>query len=160
MHGHTLFARAIAALVLFLVAVGVAGALVTYSLGRTAPLKHTQGLSRITVAGVPVFVAIAETPDTRARGLGGTEALSSNQGMLFVFDRDDYYRMWMKDMWYALDILWVSEQGEIVHMEKNISPDTYPQSFTSTDPSRMVLELPAGFIDHYEVKLGQRVVVY
>lgn len=161
MHGHTLFARALVVLVLFLVAVGIVGALVTYGLEKATPLlQDSHGLSRITVAGVPVYVVIADTPELRARGLGGTSALESNQGMLFMFDRDDYYRIWMKDMRYSLDVIWISEQGIIMHMEKNISPDTYPRTYTADDVARMVLELPAGFIDAHEVELGERVTVY
>ena len=160
MHGHTLFARAIAAAVLFLVAVGVVAALVTYSLSKTTPLQNTVGLSRISVAGVPVYVTIADTTDAQEKGLSGTASLPANEGMLFVFDRDDYYHMWMKDMRYSLDMLWISEEGVIVHIEKNVSPDTYPQSFTSEDPARNVLELPAGFADHHDVKVGDRVAIY
>lgn len=160
MHGHTLFARALVVATLFLVAMGTVSALVTYSVEQALPFKDIQGLSRINVAGTPVYVVIADTPDAWARGLGNTASLESNQGMLFMFDRDDYYRMWMRDMHYSLDIIWMSEQGIIMHIEKNISPDTYPHAFTADDPARMVLELPAGFIDQHEITVGQRVTVY
>ena len=161
MHGHTLFARAVAIVVLFLIGIGLTSLLVTYGLGRATPLlQNNQGLSRITVAGTPVYVAIADTPQAQAQGLSGTASLAQNQGMLFMFDRDDYYKIWMKDMRYSLDIVWISEQGLVVHMERSISPRTYPHSFTSDTPARMVLELPAGFIDHNHVAVGKRVTVY
>jgi hypothetical protein len=146
--------------VLFLVAVGAVAGIIVYALGKTAPLEDTTGLSRISVSGVPVYVKIADTEALRERGLSGTVSLPANQGMLFMFDREGYYAMWMKDMRYSLDIIWISEQGIIVHIEKNLSPDTYPQAFTSTEPARTILELPAGFTDSHHTNVGDHVTIY
>ncbi|PIP04131.1 MAG: hypothetical protein COZ49_01705 [Candidatus Yonathbacteria bacterium CG_4_10_14_3_um_filter_47_65] len=41
-------------------------------------------------------VDIAETDQTRARGLSGKQALTENGGMLFIFDKSDIFHFWMK----------------------------------------------------------------
>jgi uncharacterized membrane protein (UPF0127 family) len=160
MHGHTLLARAIMVVMLFIIAACAIAALLVYALGKTAPLQDTTGLTRVAVAGTSVFMRVADTEAEREQGLSGTEPLKSNEGMLFEFDREGYYSIWMKDMRYPIDVVWVSEQGIIVHIEKSLSPASYPAAYTSTLPARTILELPTGFADAHHVILGARVTIY
>jgi len=102
-------------------------------------------------------VEIASTNTQRRLGLGGRDSLANDSGMLFVFDQNFYHSFWMKDMRFNLDIIWINEDMEIVHIERNLSPDTYPQSFTSTLPARYVLELNGGSYLKYSIHLGQTV---
>lgn len=101
---------------------------------------------------------VADTPQTRTQGLSNVEQLAPNQGMLFVFDEPDTYSFWMKDMNFSLDILWLDEQGSVVHIEKNISPDTFPQSFTPPVPAQYVLELSSGYVDMLGIQSGQKIL--
>lgn len=160
MHSHTFFARAAIVATLFLFAVIGMSFLVTYTIGKTFPVQNTDTLSRISVAGVPVYVDIVETATERATGLSGRTSLPANQGMLFLFERDGFYNIWMKDMQFAIDILWMSEDGSIIAIEKNVGPETYPKTYTSKQPARWILELPAGFVDDYNITIGKRVTVY
>lgn len=89
-------------------------------------------------------VTVVNTPETRARGLSGSGPLAANEGMLFVFERDGAHAIWMKDMRFSIDIVWISRFGSVVHVERNVHPNTYPKSFASPKPARYVLEIPAG----------------
>jgi uncharacterized membrane protein (UPF0127 family) len=60
---------------------------------------------------------------------------------------------------YSLDILWVAEKGEIVHIEENVSPDTFPKSFSSPKPAFFVIEANAGFVASSSIALGDTVIV-
>jgi uncharacterized protein len=122
----------------------------------TAPVQSSLGVRTIEIGGISLTVEIADTDALRAQGLSGHEPLKSNEGMLFVFDTDGMYSFWMKDMLFPIDILWLDAEGDVVHIEKNLSPDTYPQSFTPGSPSRYVLELRAGFADQYDIRIGSR----
>jgi uncharacterized membrane protein (UPF0127 family) len=42
----------------------------------------------------------------------------------------------------------------VVHLEKSLSPDSYPQSFTPHSPARYVLEVRAGFADQHDIQIG------
>lgn len=113
----------------------------------------------VSIGGKTIRVMLADTPDERTRGLSGREALANDEGMLFVFPEDGVYGFWMKDMRFSIDILWLSSLGEVVHIEKNVSPETYPASFQPLKPARYVLELPAGFAEAQSVATGSRVVL-
>jgi uncharacterized membrane protein (UPF0127 family) len=74
--------------------------------------------------------------------------------MLFVFPEDGRYSFWMKDMTYAIDVLWLSKEGQIVYAIPGLAPESYPKTFTSDTPARYVLELRAGFMDLHNVSVG------
>lgn len=118
---------------------------------------RNSSLRSIQIAGINVKATVAGTSETRARGLGGREELAENEGMLFVFDSDASWGFWMKDMRFAIDILWISSDGKILDMRESVSPATYPSVFTPRAPARYVLELPAGFGKSHDVKIGDAV---
>lgn len=79
--------------------------------------------------------------------------------MLFVFDEPGHYAFWMKDMRFPIDIIWAGPDGRVVHIEENLSPETYPNSFSSALPAQYVLEVPAGFAQAHAVQLGSTLVI-
>jgi len=121
---------------------------------KTAPASTETGLRVIQLAGQELRVSVVATPEDRAKGLGGRTGLASDEGMLFAFESDAKYRFWMKDMLFTIDIVWISDTGEVVDIRKNVSPATYPEVFTPIAPARYVLELPAGFAEAYSVRTG------
>jgi len=102
-------------------------------------------------------ISLADNEATRTQGLSGTTYLAPQNGMLFVFDEVGYHGIWMKDMNYALDILWLDEQRAIVHMDENVMPESYAtrQIFRPQQPARFVLELPAGSVAQFDLAVGQ-----
>ena len=111
----------------------------------------------VRIAGTTIHVEIADEPEEQRKGLSGRDALAPGNGMLFVFDRDDTYGIWMKDMRFAIDVLWVVEDGTIVDIRERVTPETYPDVFSPKVPARYVLEVPADFVDLYGVRIGDRV---
>lgn len=97
----------------------------------------------ITVAGKIFNVEIADTEAKRSLGLSERSSLKEKEGMLFIFPTSGFPRFWMKDMNFPIDIVWLNERFEVVGIEKNVSPDTYPQTFTPSTPVKYVLEVPA-----------------
>jgi len=86
---------------------------------------------------------IADTKQKRERGLGGRTELSQNYGMLFIFPTKGNYGFWMKDMQVSIDIVWLSDKGMILGIEKDISPNTYPNVFYPPEDVLYVLETRA-----------------
>lgn len=111
----------------------------------------------IEVGGVRVTVEVADTDALRVQGLSGRTALPEGSGMLFVFERDDAWGIWMKDMRFAIDILWADKDGVVTTIIASISPDTYPQVFSPALPARYVLELPAGFAAKHGIAKGAQI---
>lgn len=109
------------------------------------------------VESTPITVSIADEPEEHTLGLSGTESLGEFEGKLFVFPKEDYYGMWMRDMLFALDIIWINNEGRIVHIEENVTPESYPDTFVSTVPARFVLEVNAFFARNANVVVGDEV---
>lgn len=115
--------------------------------------------STMYVESTPIEVRIADEPAEQTLGLSGTEELGEFEGMLFVFSKEDHYGMWMKDMRFPIDILWINNDMRVVHIEQNVSPDTFPETFTSEDPARFVLEVNAFFAENNNIAIGDKVTV-
>lgn len=113
----------------------------------------------IIINGKALKVDIADNTEERNRGLGGRKFLGKNEGMLFVFQKPDKYSFWMKDMRFPLDIIWINENKTISAVSKNISPETYPASFSPSDPVKYVLEVNAGWSEKNEIKAGDTLII-
>lgn len=112
----------------------------------------------IQIGDTDVVAPVMDTPEQRAQGLSGWDTLPDGEGMLFVFPEDGYHAFWMKDMKFPIDIVWISKDGVVVDTQRGVSPETYPEySFVPQMPVRYVLELPAGWLNQYEVDVGARV---
>lgn len=114
----------------------------------------------VKIANQEVRVDLALSEAEKNKGLGGREGLHENEGMLFVFDETGKYSFWMKDMKFAIDIIWIGENKEIIYIKKNATPESYPESFEPENPTRdtkYVLEIPAGFSEKNNLKIGDMV---
>ncbi len=120
--------------------------------GAFAP-KSTVQLGRGTFK-----VQVVETEQDTLVGLSETKSLESDRGMLFIFPGDDYWPIWMKDMNFAIDIIWLDANKQVVTIHRNISPDTYPKGFIPVKPARYVLEIPAGAADAAGIADGQTAI--
>ncbi len=102
---------------------------------------------------------LALTDADKLKGLSGTATLDTGQALIFVYDYEDTWAIWMKDMNYPIDIIWLNNDKKIVHIVTNAPPESYPsQSFTPNKEARYVIELPAGTIDARSIKINTQAV--
>ena len=113
----------------------------------------------IAIDDVGLVVSYADTPAELTKGLSGVTHLDELEGKLFFFDKEDYHGIWMKDMQMSIDIFWINNNLEVVHIEKNVSPDTYPTVYYPQQPARFVLETNAFFADTYRITVGDRLTI-
>lgn len=110
--------------------------------------------AKLQVAGKTVKLDIAKSEEARAKGLGGRESMADDQGMLFVFDQPAKECFWMKDMQFPIDIIWLNTAKQVVHVERNLSPETYPASYCPKLPAKYVVELNAGQAEKLDISPG------
>ncbi len=112
---------------------------------RAPAQPQTSPTNRLMIAGTEIIVEIADTIPERILGLSGRVELPEQYGLLFVFDTNDYHAIWMKDMQFPIDVIWLDEQLRIVDIKKDFTPQSYPEIASPKQPARFVLEVPAGF---------------
>ena len=98
----------------------------------------------------------AVEPDQWELGLSGQDSMPAEQGMLFVYGEPSRQCIWMKDMKFSLDIVWLNENKQITKLLKDVSPDTYPTSFCAED-TRYVLEVNSGVMDKLGIGVGDSI---
>jgi uncharacterized protein len=102
-------------------------------------------------------VEIADTPQTRARGLMFRKSLPPATGMLFDFKRPQEVAFWMKNTLIPLDMLFVSARGRILAVHRNAVPLSLA-TIASPVPVRAVIELAGGTAARLGIAPGDRVL--
>ena len=108
---------------------------------------------------VALGVTLADTEKERREGLSGVESLPKLGGKLFIFDEEQRHGIWMKDMNFPIDIMWFNNNLELVHIEENVDPSTYPKVFGPNKDARFVLETNSHFVDSIRVQIGNRLTL-
>ena len=110
-----------------------------------------------TEPGVACFrVEIADTHWSRARGLMHRDALGEDEGMLFVYEREQPVTFWMKNVAFPLDLLFIDRSGRIVRIVKEAEPgSTVP--IVSSVAVNAVLEIRGGVSKRAQIKPGNKV---
>ncbi|MET0979929.1 MAG: DUF192 domain-containing protein [Candidatus Saccharimonadales bacterium] len=81
--------------------------------------------------------------------------LQQNKALLHVYDRDN---MWVIDTRYRtaeFDIVWLDSQKKVVHVVKNASAESRPDTvFSPKVAARYIIELDGGTVDAKTIRIG------
>ena len=110
--------------------------------------------------GTVIQTELANTPQKRAEGLMYREHLADDRGMLFTFAQEQAWGFWMKNTKISLDLIWINEKKQIVHMEQNVpictrTDDSCPQ-YRPNEGALYVLELAAGLAEKLKLQRGSK----
>jgi uncharacterized protein len=94
----------------------------------------------------------AVTEAEQTKGLGQRQSLAAKEGMLFWYADEGQRCFWMKDMHFAIDMLWVGHDKKVVKIVPKATPDSYPQTWCAD--AQYVIELSAGVAAKEGVRLG------
>ncbi len=93
-----------------------------------------------------------------ARGLKYRDSLAENAGMLFAYGKPGFYRFWMHEVKFPIDILWLDSQRRIVQLVHNLPPCPGPAqscpSYGGDFSALYVLELNSGMAKKHNLKPG------
>jgi uncharacterized membrane protein (UPF0127 family) len=118
--------------------------------------------ARVTINGQTFNVATAKSPAEQQEGLADRDAITVNQGMLFLYNNPGYYSFWMKGMRFPLDIIFIQNNKVIFVVEnaQTLQPNNdSPPLYQSLEPSDMVMEINAGLAKRYNIKKGDSVKI-
>ncbi len=115
----------------------------------------------LSVAGTPnnmLRVEVVATRETLRRGLMGRKALPPHYGMLFVFEKEARQSMWMPNMQFPLDIIWLDANMKIVKISYGAVPciaDGPCPSISSHYKAKYAIEITAGGANAQGLTAGQ-----
>ncbi len=110
-------------------------------------------------SGAVIHAEVVQTPAARQKGLMFRDHLPKSAGMLFLFPRPASYQFWMKNCKFPLDMIWLNEKKEVVHLVEKAPPcsaDPCPQYGPTDRVALYVLEINAGLARKERLKLGSR----
>src|SRR3989344_689004 len=115
----------------------------------------------VTIGSLTVEAKTAINPQSRKRGLSKIDSIAFNQGMLFVFENPGQYGIWMKDMKFAIDVLWLDENKKVVDIAVDVPPqqglkDSELTIYKPSHNSKYVLEVNAGLVNLNGVRVGDK----
>ena len=101
---------------------------------------------------------IADTPYKQQLGLMFQRELPDNYGMTFLFERPLVLKMWMKNTYLSLDMIFFDENGVITHIHKNAEPFS-EKLISSQGPAQGVIEVIAGTAEEKNIQIGDKIKV-
>lgn len=132
------------------------GGVVQPSFGLSPVSGLREGVMKI--ADQMMVVELALDSSSQAKGLMFRESMPENSGMLFMFSETQPLSFWMKNTLIPLDIIYLTEAGEVVHIvtAEPCKVRNCP-SYPSIEPAKYVLELNAGRATELGLKEGDNI---
>ncbi len=120
-------------------------------------IAHSQSPLKIPlyIKSREISVEVAKTPEERAHGLMGRKDFGKDEGMLFVFETEDYHGFWMKDTHVPLSIAFIDKEYRIVRIT-DMKPRTL-ESHIPPQPILYALEMKRGWFSIHGIKVGDMV---
>ena len=103
--------------------------------------------------GHKLEIEVANTDEERAKGLMYRDAMDSNHGMIFIFDKEQKVSFWMKNTKIPLSIAYIDKKGTIQDLF-----DMNPYSLEPIESTRSsilyALEVNRGYFKRMNIHVG------
>jgi uncharacterized membrane protein (UPF0127 family) len=109
-------------------------------------------LSQLAIKGKKIRIEVVRTEEEKARGLMFRDSLGIDEGMLFVYEKEEFLSFWMKNTPLPLSIAFIDQKGRIVDIQ-----DMAPFSLrihTSARPARYALEMNRNWFQKNGIQVG------
>ncbi len=98
---------------------------------------------------------VAQTEAAQEKGLGDRDSLQKIKACYLSLADQATRCFWMKDMRFPLDIIWLDSTKTVVHIQPDVVPSTYPETFCPSELAQYVIELNAGQAKRAGITAGQ-----
>jgi len=116
-----------------------------------------KALLPLTIKGKTIKVEVARTEGEKERGLMFRERMGKDEGMLFVYEREERLSFWMKNTRLPLSIAFIDKGGRIVDIQ-DMEPFSL-ETHTSAHPATYALEMNRGWFAREGIKVGDFVKI-
>ena len=99
-----------------------------------------------------IRVEVARSEGEKARGLMFRESLAKEEGMLFVYDREEILSFWMKNTRIPLSIAFIDKNGKILELQ-DMEPFSL-RTHVSARPAKYALEVNQGWFKKNGIEVG------
>lgn len=111
--------------------------------------------------GVKFALEVADTPEEQEQGLMNRDSITEDQGMLFIFPREQIVSFWMKNTLIPLDMIFMDEDLQIVYIAQNAIPCTSKDDrqcplYSAPVPFKYVLEIKGNLSKEKQIQAGSR----
>ncbi len=105
--------------------------------------------------GHEINADIAKTPFEREYGLMNVKYLEDNQGMLFVFQKEQKLNFWMKNTYIPLDIVFLDKDKQIINIYPNCEPLNTNKIYTSSNLAKYAIETNANWFSKNNIHTNE-----
>ncbi len=109
------------------------------------------------IAGKRYKALVADTGVKRAIGLMFREGLPKGTCMLFIFGFPGRHSIWMHNMRFPIDAVWLDSKGVVIDLKENLEPCASmlgcPQ-YAPGGQASYLMELGAGTIKREKIRAG------
>jgi len=120
------------------------------------PAVHCQerekAFVQLTFKAKKIKAEVARTEEEKSQGLMFRDKLGPDEGMLFIYEREDFLSFWMKNTPLPLSIAFLDPRGKIVDIQ-DMEPFNL-RTHTSARPAMYALEMNKGWFKKNGVKVG------
>lgn len=112
-----------------------------------------------------INVEIADSPAHRQRWMMfRQDRLPVDTAMILVYDRPDLYPLWLLNIQYNLDLIWVNENGNVVYLVNDVPPcenalDQAKCTYKNTQPAKYIIASSSGFITQHKINLKSKMAI-
>lgn len=101
------------------------------------------------------------SPQALKRGLSGRKKLELGTGMLFIFETLQRHTMWMPEMHFPIDVVWLDETLSVVNISYGLQPCMNDNclSYSSVYMAKYAIEMNSGDAAAYGFMNGTQLTV-
>ena len=115
---------------------------------------------QVDISGNIVKAEVADTTTKRMEGLMFKKSLPENQGMIFIFGKEGHPGIWMINMSFPIDILWINKNLKIVHIVEDAQPCKINcVTHLPNEKALYVLEVNSGFVAKNKLHTGNSIAI-
>jgi uncharacterized protein len=107
---------------------------------------------QLSIKGKKIRVEVARTEEEKSHGLMFKDKLGPDEGMLFIYEREEFLSFWMKNTPLPLSIAFIDPRGKIVDIQ-DMEPFNL-RTHTSSRPALYALEMNQGWFQKNGIRVG------